>query len=209
MRRRLKQPRRARHPSGDNPGASSSKVETCFSVGARIRRGTRTEVPLFAGASEAPGICFAFSLGGVCALPAAQRGRAWSVRAARSRSPRPARARAVREGHGRPRSEATPARAAAGRPGPLGLDCVRAPSNTKRPPGRSTRLTSATAARSSGIVHNDSVHTTVSKVTSSNSSACASPSRKSTDRPSATARRRAMSSIAGTNSIPVSRTPSA
>ena len=28
------------------------------------------------------------------------------------------------------------------------------------PAGRSTRLTSATAARSSGIVHNDSVHTT-------------------------------------------------
>ena len=33
-------------------------------------------------------------------------------------------------------------------------------------------FTSATAARSSGIVHNDSVHTTVSNVASSNSSAC-------------------------------------
>ena len=70
---------------------------------------------------------FAFSLGGVCALPAAQRGLVWSVRAVRSRSPRPARVRVVREGHGRPRSEATPARAAAGPPGPLGLDCVRVP----------------------------------------------------------------------------------
>ena len=156
----------------------------------------------FARASVAPGIRFPFSLDGVCALPAAQRGRAWSVRAALSRSPRCTCSSGSRTWSAPNRSNPgassrwTPRTARAG---------LRTCSSYEAPAGRSTRLTSATAAPASGIGHNDSVHTTVSKV-ASELERLRAPSRKATNRPSSTARPRGMSSIAGTNSIPVSRT---
>jgi hypothetical protein len=66
-----------------------------------------------------------------------------------------------------------------------------------RPLGRTTRPTSRTAARSPGIVHKASVQVTVSKLSSANSSAWASPTRRSASRPVAAASRRASSSISG------------
>jgi hypothetical protein len=62
---------------------------------------------------------------------------------------------------------------------------------------------SATARRSSGIVQSPNVMITVSKLWSSNSSACASPIRGSTSRPMSSARFLAISSIWGLSSMAV------
>jgi hypothetical protein len=51
--------------------------------------------------------------------------------------------------------------------------------SSSRPPGRSTRSISRIACRSSGMPHREKVHTTVSNEASGNSSACASPIRRS------------------------------
>src|SRR5690242_19515632 len=64
-------------------------------------------------------------------------------------------------------------------------------------PGRSTRRTSPTARRSSGTVQRARVQTTVSKLSSGKEGACASPTRKSTCRPSWCAHARARASMAG------------
>jgi hypothetical protein len=79
--------------------------------------------------------------------------------------------------------------------------------SSKSPLGRSTRVISQTARRSSGMAHRENVQTTVSKEASGESSPWGSASRRFTARSSCCARRLAMASIAGLRSIPVSRIP--
>lgn len=74
------------------------------------------------------------------------------------------------------------------------------------PPGLRTRCRSAMARRSSGMLHSENVHTTVSNEPSANGRACASASWRSTARPSSRARPRARWSIPGARSIPVRST---
>src|ERR1700758_1104622 len=76
-------------------------------------------------------------------------------------------------------------------------------SSSSRPPGTRTRFISPIAVAGLGIVHSDSAQTTVSNDASPQGRCSASPSRRSTSRPRSAARWRAMASIAGLSSIPV------
>ena len=76
-----------------------------------------------------------------------------------------------------------------------------------RPPGRSTRASSAAATAWRGANMQPKEESTTSKLSSSNGSASTSPSTQSTATPAALARDRAAGKCSGVRSTPVTRPP--